>query len=302
MSTHTTDEVTVSTDVSLIGIGPMGAALARTLLAEGKRVTVFNRTAEKAKALEKEGAVVGESVEAAIMASTLVVVCLADYATARRLLEPAATRENFERRVIVHLSTGTPREAREMQAWVESLGARYLDGAILVTPSQVGTDEASMLVGGNVDVFREAEPVLKIFAPLVEHVGEDVGAAAALDLAFLSYFFGGLLGFYHGARIMESENLPVTALGDMIGAVAGPLGKIVQQDAGRIARADLDAPESSLQNSATVVELMLQHAGEKRLDTRFPKFAAGWFREGVAVGFGKRDVAALVELLRHPAG
>ena len=108
MSTHTTDEVTVSTDVSLIGIGPMGAALARTLLAEGKRVTVFNRTAEKAKALEKEGAVVGESVEAAIMASTLVVVCLADYATARRLLEPAATRENFERRVIVHLSTGTP--------------------------------------------------------------------------------------------------------------------------------------------------------------------------------------------------
>lgn len=299
MSTHTMAMFTGSTEVSLIGIGPMGAALARTLMKKGKRVTVFNRTVERAKVLEKDGAVVAESAATAISASAIVVVCLADYATARRMLEIGATRENFDGRVIVHLSTGTPREAREMQAWVESLGARYLDGAILVTPSQIGTEEASILVGGNAVVFREAETVLKILAPLVEHIGEDVGAAAALDLAFLSYFFGGLLGFYHGARIMESENLPVTVLGDMIGAVAGPLGKIVQHDAGRIARNDLDAPESSLQNSATVVELMLKHAGEKRLDARFPNFAAGWFREGVAAGFGKRDVAALIELLRR---
>jgi 3-hydroxyisobutyrate dehydrogenase-like beta-hydroxyacid dehydrogenase len=278
----------------------MGVALARTLMAKGSRVTVFNRTIEKAKAVEKDGAVVGASAAAAIASSSIVVVCLADYAAARRLLEAGAADGSFEGRTIVHLSTGTPKEAREMNARVESLSGRYLDGAILVTPSQIGTEEASILVGGKSDVFREAEPVLRSLAPLVEHVGEDVGAAAALDLAFLSYFFGGLLGFYHGVRIMETENLPVTVLGNMVGAVAGPLGKIVQQDGERIARNDLETPESSLQNSATVVELILKHAEEKRLDKRFPHFAAKWFKEGVDAGFGKRDTAALVELLRRP--
>ena len=79
----------------------MGAALARAFIKKGKRVTVFNRTIERAKALEKEGAVVGESCTAAISVSGIVVLCLADYATARRMLEEGASRKNFEGRVIV---------------------------------------------------------------------------------------------------------------------------------------------------------------------------------------------------------
>ncbi len=287
------------TDVSLIGLGPMGSALARTLISKGTRVTMFNRTPEKAETLKGTGARVGASAAATIAASPVTLVCLADYAAARRMLEVDAGRKNFEGRTLVHLSTGTPKEAREMQVWIESLGARYLDGAILVTPSQIGTDEAALLVGGEKALFDEVAPILKQLAPSVEHVADDVGAAAALDLAFLSYFFGGLLGFYHGARIMETENLPVTMLGGMIGQVAGALGKIVEHDSGRIVRGDLEQSESSLQNSATVVELILKHADGQRIDPRFPHFAAKWFREGIDAGFGKRDTAALVELLRR---
>ena len=117
-------------------------------------------------------------------------------------------------------------------------------------------------------------------------------------MAFLSYFFGGLLGFYHGVRIMEVEGLDVTRLGAMVGQVAGALGKIVQADAENLARNNLDAPESTLQNSATVMDLIRRHAREAGLDPRFPEFGSAWFREGLAAGFGKRDTASMVEVLR----
>ncbi len=49
-------------DVGFIGLGNMGAAMARNLLKAGHRVTVYNRTRAKAEALVAEGARVAESV------------------------------------------------------------------------------------------------------------------------------------------------------------------------------------------------------------------------------------------------
>lgn len=87
--------------------------------------------------------------------------------------------------------------------------------------------------------------MLQLVSAQLEYVSEYTGAAAALDLAFLFHFFGGLLGFYHGARIMEAENLPVTQLGEMIQVVAPALGAIVNADAQRIAGNTYEAPESN---------------------------------------------------------
>jgi hypothetical protein len=84
----------------------------------------------------------------------------------------------------------------------------------------------------------------------LNYLGKNVGAASALDLAFLSHFFGGLLGFYHGVRILEAEGMPVTLLGSMIAEVAPALGEIIKHDANVIASENYGQPESSLKNSA----------------------------------------------------
>jgi len=49
-------------DVGLIGLGRMGAGIAKSLLRAGLRVTVYNRTRERAEALRKDGATVAASV------------------------------------------------------------------------------------------------------------------------------------------------------------------------------------------------------------------------------------------------
>jgi 3-hydroxyisobutyrate dehydrogenase-like beta-hydroxyacid dehydrogenase len=56
-------------EVTVIGLGAMGSVIARTLLHNGYRVTVWNRTSAKAEALVQEGAILAPSVALAVKAS-----------------------------------------------------------------------------------------------------------------------------------------------------------------------------------------------------------------------------------------
>ncbi|WP_437622921.1 hypothetical protein [Sorangium sp. So ce1151] len=71
-------------------------------------------------------------------------------------------------------------------------------------------------------------------AGTVTCLGQRVGAASALDLAFGSYLFAALLGFYHGARICEVEGLPVADFGAMAASIAPAIGQMVKHDSDTI--------------------------------------------------------------------
>jgi 3-hydroxyisobutyrate dehydrogenase-like beta-hydroxyacid dehydrogenase len=73
-------------DVSVIGLGMMGATIARLLLAKGYRVTVWNRTVAKTRALVQEGAVEASSPALAVAASPIVVVCVHDHNATQEIL------------------------------------------------------------------------------------------------------------------------------------------------------------------------------------------------------------------------
>src|SRR5215471_16367643 len=106
------------TETSLIGVGAMGSALGRALLAGGHTLTVWNRTAEKTRALVGQGAVAAANLSMALQASPLILICVADYAATRSLLSTPEAAAALAGRTLIQLSTGTPREAREMAAWV----------------------------------------------------------------------------------------------------------------------------------------------------------------------------------------
>jgi 3-hydroxyisobutyrate dehydrogenase-like beta-hydroxyacid dehydrogenase len=285
--------------IAVLGLGPMGSALARTMARVGAQVVAWTRSARVVTS--SDGRMIKRTATAAsaVAEARVVLVCVADYLASRGILEHDDVRQVIPGRTVVQLSTGRPTEARAMAAWVREHEARYLDGAILVTPSQIATPEAAILVAGDAEAWADAEAVLRQLAPALTYVGDDPGAAAALDLAFLSHFFGGLLGFYHGARIMEAEGLPVGQLGDMIAEVAPALGQMIAQDAGRIAASHFSGSESTLNTCAVVTNLIQAHAAEAGLDQAFSASAAQLFNDAMAKGWGSEDAAAVVKLLRQ---
>ncbi|MBC8103083.1 MAG: NAD(P)-dependent oxidoreductase [Cytophagales bacterium] len=288
-------------EVSVIGLGEMGAALAQTLLGGGRRVVVWNRTSAKADPLVRAGAVLAPDAAAAVRASSLVIVCVTDYEATRTILEAEGVASALSGRTLIQLTTGTPQDARNGGAWAQTRGVEYLDGAILAAPSQVGRPDTPIFVSGSEAAFRQSEPILRILAGNLQYRGEAVGAASAWDLAFLSYGFGGIMGFYHGARIMESENIPVDTFGSMMAAISPVIGEFARYEGEAIQTGEFGSPESSLEITWKGMEMIRRHAKEARINAVFPAFAADFFKEGVTAGYGNERPSALIKVLRQSA-
>jgi 3-hydroxyisobutyrate dehydrogenase-like beta-hydroxyacid dehydrogenase len=120
-----------TTEATVIGVGSMGPALARALLRDGHRVTVWNRTSAKVEPLVRDGAVLAHGAAVAVGASLIVTVCVEDYKLTRSILGTEEVAPALAGRVPVELSTGTPQDARDAEAWARERGADYLDGAII---------------------------------------------------------------------------------------------------------------------------------------------------------------------------
>lgn len=288
-------------EVTVIGLGLMGTALARELLRSGSRVTVWNRSIAKAAPLVSEGAVLAPSAAAAAQASGIVITCITDYRATYGVLEGRDVISSLAGKVLVQLSTGSPEDARTLEAWAKQRGIDYLDGAILATPSQMGKPESSILVSGSGSAYEKSKPLLESTAGTVSYLGEKVGWAAAMDLAFLSHLFAGLLGFYHGARICEAEGIRVADFGAMAAVVAPAIGGMVKHDADSIQSGAYEASEATLEICAQAIELIQRHAREARINAELPAFAAALFRKGVAAGHGAESPAALIKVFRESA-
>ncbi|MGA4837618.1 NAD(P)-dependent oxidoreductase [Streptomyces sp. G45] len=198
-----------TTAVTVIGLGEMGRALADALLTAGHSTTVWNRSAAKADDLVARGAVRAATVEEAVLASPLTLVCLLDYDVTTALLEPAAGA--LRGRTLVNLTNGTPTQAREAEAWAVQRGAAYLDGGIMAIPSTVATPQAFVLYSGQKAPFDAHQATLEALGA-AKYLGADAGTAALYDLALLSAMHVMFDGFFH-AVAMATSNEEGTATG-----------------------------------------------------------------------------------------
>jgi 3-hydroxyisobutyrate dehydrogenase-like beta-hydroxyacid dehydrogenase len=289
----------VQDEVSVIGLGAMGATLARLLLRNGYRVTVWNRTNAKAEPLVGDGAILAPSPAAAVAASPIVVVCVHDYKAANSILDTKEAASSLAGRVLVQLTTGSPREARESEAWARQQGGAYLDGAIQAAPSQMARPDTTILISGAESAFRRSEPVLKIFGGNVKYLSEEVGAASAMDLAILSYLYGAGLGFFHGARVAESEGFRVDQYGSLVAEVSPIFGEFFKHEGAVIQSGNFEVSESPLKISVEATERLAQTAREGGINSEFPEFVSGFFKKAAAAGYENEEVAALIKVLRE---
>lgn len=286
-------------DVTVIGLGTMGSTLAQLLLQSGYRVTVWNRTIAKANSLIQEGAVLSPSAAAAVGASPIVVVCVHDYPATNKILDTKEVAAVLGGKVIVQLTTGSPQEARDSKMWAKERGAEYLDGAIQAAPSQMGRSDTPILISGAKTAFRQSESLLKVLGGNLTYLGEQIGSASAMDLATLSYIYGGMLGFYHGARICEAEGFRVDTYGSIVADIAPSFGEFLKHEGTVLQSGNYAVSESPLKISVEATERLVRTAQAAQINAEFPTFASDLFKRAMAAGYGDEEAAALVKVLRN---
>jgi NAD binding domain of 6-phosphogluconate dehydrogenase len=121
---------------------------------------------------------VARSVEESVREADIVVVSVSDYSSTRQLLAQPEIEAALRGKIVVQLSSGTPKDAREMASWARRCGIAYLDGAILGSPEWIGTPACTIFYSGPAEVFERVKPVLMIFGERTVFVGHEIGHAA----------------------------------------------------------------------------------------------------------------------------
>lgn len=286
-------------DVSVIGLGEMGSALAAAILRAGKTVTVWNRTPAKAEPRVREGARLAGRVVEAIEASPTLVICVADYSATAGVLDAAGAMEALEGRLVIQLTSGVPRQARTLNERVKLAGARYLDGAIAAWPRQIGGPEAAVIASGAEPVFVEAKATLSLLAGKLSYVGPEIGSALALFNAALSYLAGHWIGFSHGAAICDAEGLAVETFGDMMASLSPSLAEDLQHMGRVISRNQFDAPESTLRTAGADISRLVELSRDLDIGCAWPSFATSIFQAAIGEGLGGQEHCAITKVLRR---
>jgi 3-hydroxyisobutyrate dehydrogenase-like beta-hydroxyacid dehydrogenase len=97
-------------DITVIGLGLMGSALARAIQRAGHDMTVWNRSPAKMQPFVDDGVAAARNVGLAITASPVILICIDSYAVTNTMLQSDDIAPLLTGRTVVQLSTGTPKE------------------------------------------------------------------------------------------------------------------------------------------------------------------------------------------------
>lgn len=166
------------TTVALLGTGIMGAGMGRSLARAGLDVTVWNRSADKARAL---GLPVADDAADAVRDKDVVVTMLFDAGSVAAVMAdalPAMTKSA----VWVQTSTVGLEGTAELAALAAEHGIAYVDAPVLGTRQPAENGQLTVLAAGPESVRETIAPVLDAISAKVVWTGEEPGGGHRLKL------------------------------------------------------------------------------------------------------------------------
>jgi 3-hydroxyisobutyrate dehydrogenase-like beta-hydroxyacid dehydrogenase len=283
--------------VTVLGLGPMGTALAEALLKQGHPLTVWNRTPRKADGLVDQGAVRAATVTEAVSASSITIICLKDYPTMYAILEPA--RDGLRGRTLVNLNSGTPREAGEALDWATGRGAAYLDGAIMVPPFQVGEPDAVFLYSGPQDVFDEHRATLATLGD-PRYLGSDPGLAVLYNTALLEMMYATVNGYLHAAALVGSAGVPAVTFAELAFGWFMPtvVDSVLAEQASDLDKGHYPGDAGTMEMNVNALEHITRTSVEQGVHSAQPRLMKELAERAVAEGHGTDNYMALYETFK----
>lgn len=172
-------------EIGFIGLGRMGQAMARRLLAAGHELTVYNRTRSKADGLARDGAAVAESIAALCADREVVITMLADDAAVQEVALGPDGLVAYLPAGSTHIVMGTHSvdAVLALAAAHARAGQALLAAPMLGRPEVVAAGQAGVVPAGPSQALARYRPLFEALARRVFPAGENPAAALAVKLA-----------------------------------------------------------------------------------------------------------------------
>jgi len=169
--------------VGFIGLGTMGAPMAKNVLKGGHTLTVFDVNEAAVGGLVAEGAAAARSPKEVAAASEVVITMLPDGPDVERVaFGPNGVIEGLrENAIYIDMSTIDPAVTRKVGDAVAKKGAVMIDSPVGKTAEFAVLGKLTLMVGGPSDAIARCRPVLDCMGTDFFHCG-DLGAGEAMKL------------------------------------------------------------------------------------------------------------------------
>ncbi|HXV92676.1 MAG TPA: NAD(P)-dependent oxidoreductase [Pseudonocardia sp.] len=282
-----------------MGTGIMGAGMARNLARAGLRVTVWNRSPEKARPLADAGAAVADDPRSAVAGADVVVTMLFDADSVAEVMAealPGADPDTVWAQTSTVGLDGTARLAR----LAGEHGVGFVDAPVLGTrkPAEDGT--LTVLAGGPPRLREAVAPVFDAIGSRTVWVGEQPGDGHRLKLVANSWVLSVTAATAQAVALAGGLGLDPRAFLDTIGG--GPLDCAYAQLKGAAMIAGEFPPAFTVAGAAKDTALIAEAMRGAGTDPAVMEAMHAAYVAAADAGHAGEDMAAVVRAFRGTRG
>jgi 3-hydroxyisobutyrate dehydrogenase len=288
-----------SLTVAVLGTGVMGGPMGRNIARAGLTVRAWNRTSDRARPLEDDGATVAERPEEAVDGADVVMTMLAD---APATLEVAEAMLPAIRDDAVWLQAGTIGIAATERCaeLARERGVALVDAPVLGTAKPAQDGALTVLAAGPDDAVERCAPVFDAIGQKVVRVGDEPGAATRLKLAVNAWVLALTQGTAEAVALGKGLGLE---LDQMVEALDGsPTDAPYFRMKAKLMDEGEYPASFTLRLAAKDAALMAEAASQAGVDAPMIRTIAQRLAEGVDAGYGDEDMAATYRLSAPDGG
>lgn len=279
--------------IAFLGTGLMGSGFVRRLLANGEEVAVWNRSADKALALEAHGARAFGDAAQAIAGADRIHLALSDDAAVDGVLEPLAAAIPEACWIVDHTTTAVTPTAARIARW-NARHRVFVHAPVFMGPANALEGTGLMLVSGEQARHDALLGALQKMTGSVIYLGAAPERAAAFKL-FGNLTLLGLLGVLADVnRLAHAVGIPAEEAFSLFKHF-NP-GQFVPARAARIAAGPYSPPSFEVAMARKDVRLMIEEAARGGVDLCVMPGVAALFDAAIARGEGALDASAAARM------
>jgi 3-hydroxyisobutyrate dehydrogenase-like beta-hydroxyacid dehydrogenase len=288
--------------VAFLGLGIMGRPMAANLIGSGFELTVWTRTAKKARAFADEHGVAAAdtAAEAARDADAAITMVVDSPQVEEVLLGEHGATAGLERGALcVDMSTIAPSAARAIGERLAERGLRFLEAPVSGSRPRAEDGTLTIMAGGDGAAFERALPLLESMGERIVHVGpQGHGAMAKLLTNTMGAVGTAALGV--ALAVVRRAGLEPGAFLDVAAGSAGA-SAMLQLKARPILEGDFE-PLFKLEHMLKDVRHCLAEARALGIEPRLAETAERLYAEAAEAGRGGQDFAAVATVAAGPGG
>jgi 3-hydroxyisobutyrate dehydrogenase-like beta-hydroxyacid dehydrogenase len=288
--------------IAFVGLGNMGAPMARNLLRAGHEVTVYNRTREKAEQLTSDGARLAGSASEAVAGCEAAISMLADDTAVRGTV---FGHDGFIQKLpagAIHISSSTisVELSKHLAEYHSRFGQGYVAAPVLGRPDAAEASKLWIIAAGPEKLIERCRPLFDALGRGLSVVGREPWQANMVKIAANFTLASMLETLGEAAALMRKTGISVHQFNEVVNSlfqspVYAGYGKLIADE-------KYEPAGFRLKLGLKDVGLALAAAGAEAVPMPLASLLRDHYLEAVARGYGEQDWSAVARVVAGNAG